>query len=87
MKKKYKCPCCEYFTLDENPPGTYDICPVCFWEDDPVQFRDHDYLGGANMISLNQAKANFKQISAIDKEFLNCTRKPFKSENINSIGD
>ena len=31
-EKKYKCPCCGYFTLDER--GEYDICPVCFWEDD-----------------------------------------------------
>lgn len=30
--KKYKCPCCGYQTLDTH--GEYDICPVCFWEDD-----------------------------------------------------
>jgi len=30
--KKYKCLCCGYRTLDER--GEYDICPVCFWEDD-----------------------------------------------------
>src|SRR5579885_3179586 len=29
---KYSCPCCGYKTLDER--GGYDICPVCFWEDD-----------------------------------------------------
>ncbi len=32
MKKKYACLCCGYLTLDER--GEYDICPVCFWEDD-----------------------------------------------------
>lgn len=30
--KKYKCLCCGYQTLDTR--GEYDICPVCFWEDD-----------------------------------------------------
>ena len=30
--KKYKCLCCGYRTLDTR--GEYDICPVCFWEDD-----------------------------------------------------
>lgn len=30
--KKYKCLCCGYKTLDTR--GEYDICPVCFWEDD-----------------------------------------------------
>jgi len=28
----YSCPCCGYLTLPER--GAYDICPVCFWEDD-----------------------------------------------------
>jgi hypothetical protein len=31
--KKHKCPCCGYHTLKAK--GKYDICPVCFWEDDP----------------------------------------------------
>lgn len=30
--RKYACPCCGCLTLDER--GGYDICPVCFWEDD-----------------------------------------------------
>ena len=30
--KKYKCPCCGYYTL-EDEEGHFDICPVCFWED------------------------------------------------------
>lgn len=29
---KCVCPCCGYLTLVER--GGYDICPVCFWEDD-----------------------------------------------------
>ncbi len=29
---KYRCLCCGYQTLDTR--GEYDICPVCFWEDD-----------------------------------------------------
>lgn len=30
--KKFACPCCGCLTLDER--CAYDICPVCFWEDD-----------------------------------------------------
>ena len=30
--KKYPCPCCEQYTLDEEPPGTFEICEVCDWE-------------------------------------------------------
>jgi len=31
----YPCPCCGYLVFTE-PPGSYDICSICFWEDDPV---------------------------------------------------
>lgn len=30
--RKFACPCCGCLTLEER--GGYDICPVCFWEDD-----------------------------------------------------
>ncbi len=56
---KYTCPCCGYQTLSEPPPGTYEICPVCFWEDDGVQFADPDYEGGANRASLRQEQQLF----------------------------
>lgn len=36
--------------------GGYEICDVCNWEDDPVQSSDPDYAGGANELSLNQAR-------------------------------
>jgi len=36
---RYPCPCCGYRTLISPPPGTYDICEVCFWEDDAGQFE------------------------------------------------
>ncbi|MEH7657210.1 CPCC family cysteine-rich protein, partial [Bacillus velezensis] len=34
---KYTCPCCGYRTIEEEPPGTYEICNICYWEDDEVQ--------------------------------------------------
>jgi hypothetical protein len=53
------CPCCGQQTLDEEPPGTFQICEICDWEDDPVQFADPDFEGGANIRSLNQARSSF----------------------------
>ena len=41
--------------------GTYRICPVCRWQDDPVQARNPDYSGGANEESLREARANYRR--------------------------
>jgi predicted RNA-binding Zn-ribbon protein involved in translation (DUF1610 family) len=58
---KFACPVCGQLTLDEEPPGTFDICGVCGWEDDAVQFRDPDFRGGANQKSLNEARARWEK--------------------------
>lgn len=70
VQKKYKCPCCGLFTLDEKPPGTFNICSECFWEDDNVQYYNPDYEGGANDISLNKARENYKRFGTISEEYL-----------------
>jgi len=58
---KHPCPCCGYRTLELQPPGTYEICDICFWEDDGVQYDDPDYKGGANTESLNEYRRLFEQ--------------------------
>jgi hypothetical protein len=80
MIEKYPCPCCSYLTLPEPPPGTYAICPVCGWEDDPVQFEDPEYSGGANHISLSEARENVLRIGAVAEEMKSHVRAPRKSE-------
>lgn len=76
----YPCPCCTFLTLNEEPPGTFQICPVCNWEDDNVQFDDPDYEGGANGISLLRAKENFKNIGAVKEEYIKEVRSPESDE-------
>ena len=77
---RYKCECCGYYTLTEESKGNYNICPVCFWEDDIVQLEDPDFSGGANEESLNQARNNYVKFGASDKKFLNKVRKPQYNE-------
>jgi len=79
IMKKYTCLCCGYKTLDEPPPGTYNICPICFWEDDGVQLDDPFYKGGANHVSLIEAQKNFVEFGACEREMLKYVRK--SSEN------
>lgn len=78
-KIKYRCPCCDSLTLDSKP-GCFDICPVCYWEDDNIQRDDPDYTGGANDISLNEARKNYKKIGAISKEYCDSVRLPLAEE-------
>lgn len=53
----------------EEAPGTFDICKICGWEDDHVQFDNPFYEGGANCNSLKQEQENFiKYISTKDSE-------------------
>jgi len=41
----YPCPCCGFLVFDD-PPGSFDICQVCGWEDDISQLR-FPTMGGA----------------------------------------
>lgn len=76
----FRCPCCAYVTLTER--GGYDICPVCFWEDDGKDDHDADVIrGGPNgRLSLTQARANYRRYSACEERFIDKVRPPRAEE-------
>ena len=75
------CPCCGYQTFREPPPGTWETCPVCRWEDDPAAFEDPAaYVGGANRVSLRQARKNFRRHGVSDKSRRRFARLPQTDE-------
>jgi len=55
----FDCPCCGFPTLAER--ARYDICTVCWWEDDGQGDHDaNEVLGGPNgQYSLLEARKNF----------------------------
>jgi Cysteine-rich CPCC len=77
---RFPCPCCGYLTMREETRGTYEICPVCNWEDDGVQFADPSFWGGANIQSLNEARENFREFGAALREDLKKVRPPLPEE-------
>ena len=77
---KYKCPCSGFYTLNEKADNTFQLCPVCYWEDDGVQLCEPDYEGGANEVSLMLAKENFKSFGAIEEKFKENVRPPLEEE-------
>jgi hypothetical protein len=54
----FPCRCCAAHTLSEEPPGTYEICEVCGWEDELV---GEDDSGGANGTSLRAFRRQFRE--------------------------
>jgi Cysteine-rich CPCC len=76
----YRCPCCGYRTLGER--GGFEICEVCFWEDDGQDDSDADTVrGGPNgSLSLTQARQNFREFGACDRKSLAHVRKPTQEE-------
>jgi hypothetical protein len=84
-KEKFICPCCDFRTLDEPPPGTFAICSICFWEDDSVQFHNPDLAGGANQVSLNQARKNFQDFGACELRCQAHVRKPTENELLEKL--
>lgn len=53
------CPCCGEGLVEFG--HVYDICEVCWWEDDPLQYQYLYYAGGANKMSLYQARKAYRK--------------------------
>ena len=79
-QKTYRCPCCHFRTLYGR--AGYEICPVCYWEDDGQDDHDADEVrGGPNgKRSLTEARNNFKTLGASDHLFIKSVRKPLEDE-------
>ncbi|WP_306565798.1 CPCC family cysteine-rich protein [Flavobacterium lindanitolerans] len=73
-----KCACCGFLTHKGDVIS--DICPICFWQTDSYQEEHIDDSGGPNLISLRQARENFKSFEAVEVRFINLVRPPEKDE-------
>lgn len=56
-----QCPCCDYFTLNRRHRS--DICPVCFWQDEPLS-SDAQYSLANEGLTLGEARRNFVAFGA-----------------------
>jgi hypothetical protein len=72
---KFQCPCCHHFTLGEV--ASYDICPVCFWEDDGTT-GEHGF--SPNGVSLAEAQINYQKFGASEERILKHVRPPLTDE-------
>jgi hypothetical protein len=78
---RYPCPCCGHI-VHAQPPGSYLICPICYWEDDGVQLRWPDYSGGANRPSLIEAQEHYARCGANSPDEVGSVRLPSPDEPV-----
>jgi hypothetical protein len=81
MAAEYPCPCCGHLIFRE-PPGSYDICEICFWEDDLVMLRWPTVGGGANRVALVDAQRNYAEFGAGERANLVHVRPPTEDERV-----
>jgi len=53
------CRCCGDLTIEEY--DSFEICGNCGWEDDNVQYEDPHFAGGANKMSLYEARLAYRK--------------------------
>lgn len=80
MEQRHKCKCCGYYTLVGTMEEIgWDICPVCFWENDVFEEKPEAY-SGANHMTLAQGRENYKKYSVCDLKSLPHVRFPLPQE-------
>jgi hypothetical protein len=77
--QKYACVCCGHkvFYREDH---LWEICSVCFWQSDPGQDADELSKGGANKVSLREARENYKQFGACEESSMPFVRPPKDDE-------
>lgn len=74
---RHPCPCCGCRTLPAR--AAFDICPVCFWEDDGTTAPEVPSPVN-RMLCLMEAANHYAAWGAVDPEFVHHTRPPTAEE-------
>lgn len=80
-KKNYPCPVCGHRTLESL--HDWDICPVCFWEDDVDLLGREDASSPANGMTVSEAQANFILYGVCKLQYKGNVRPPMPKESRN----
>lgn len=87
MEERHKCRCCGYYTLVGTKEDiAWDICPVCFWENDVFEDNEKIY-SGANHETLTQGRENYKKFAACDLKCVSFVRCPLPQEMPENNGE
>ncbi|MET3243442.1 hypothetical protein ABIE53_000187 [Burkholderia sp. OAS925] len=79
-----QCACCDHFSVGSNED--WEICAVCFWEQDPLSLTHPDFPSGANHgLSLREARRNFEQFGACAEQWVSRVL-PVGKRNLYKLG-
>ncbi len=81
--EKYTCPCCGHKVFEEFP-GSYDICPICFWQDDLTDLEMLYKSMGPNKVSLYEAQKNYELIGVSEPRLIHVAQEP---ESVGAVRD
>jgi len=76
-----RCPCCYCKTLSKR--ADFEICEVCFWEDDGQDDYDADIIRECSpngRLSLTVARQNYRKFGACEENMLENVRPPSPQE-------
>ncbi len=63
-----------------GPPGTDEICEICFWQDDASSLRYATIADGPNKVSLIKAQRNYSRFGACEERLRSRARVPRASD-------
>ena len=75
-----RCLCCGYKTL--TLPDAFELCQVCWWQDDGQDDRDADVVRRTvnGDLSLSEGRRNYKHYRAAHPRFAAQVRQPREEE-------
>jgi hypothetical protein len=71
----FPCPCCGHLVFD-GPPGTLEICRVCFWVDDPAALRYATTAVDPRGVSLVEAQKTYAKVGACEERWVKSVSRP-----------
>lgn len=80
LERRFQCPCCDHFTLAER--RSFEVCPICGWEDDGQDLDELDRVSGPNHITLREARSNFERFGAADQSVLGLVAGPDERDGV-----
>jgi len=80
MMARVKCPCCGHYSFEDEDDAFFGYCPICAYCYDPVCVDYPNTIKGPNKVTLAQARLNYCNFGACDKDHLRWSRKPYDYE-------